>query len=80
MLPIQSQIFITEDNEDLILTFSTCPMSSAHPGHSVALRLCVGPKSIRSLACAVLSEIIRCSRSSNVLILEELCTEVGVSV
>lgn len=37
MLPIQSQIFMTEDNEDLFLTFSTCPMSSAHPDHSGAL-------------------------------------------
>lgn len=58
------------------------PSNGASSGliHSVALRLYVGPKSIRSLAHAVLSEVIRSSRSSNILISEEQCTEVGISI
>ena len=36
VLPI-SLFFMTEDNEDLFLTFSICPISSAHRGHSGAL-------------------------------------------
>lgn len=58
------------------------PYHGASPGliHSVALRLCVGHERTRSSARAVLGKGLGPSQSTNVLISNELTTEVRVSI